>query len=93
MMDDISRIEDEARRRLASASTLDELRAAEAEVLGRRSPLVGLRQRLGSLDPEERRVVGKALNAALEAVAAVAAEHRAALEAAERAEKDRKSVV
>jgi phenylalanyl-tRNA synthetase alpha chain len=87
MIDDISRLEDEARRRLTAASTLDDLRSAEAEVLGRRSPLVSLRQRLGSLEPEERRAVGKALNAALGATAAVAAARRAELESVERAEK------
>src|SRR5690606_6543045 len=59
----------------------------ETEVLGRRSELVGLRRRLGSLDPDERRTVGRALNEAVEAVAAAVDERRAKLEAAERAER------
>lgn len=87
MIDEISRHEQEARRRLTSATTLDELKVAETEVLGRRAPLSNLRQRLGSLSSEERRAAGKALNDALDSVAAVAAERRAALEEAERTEK------
>ena len=83
---DIARIEDEARDRIAAAATLDELRAVETEVLGRRSALVGLRQRLGSLAPEDRRTVGKVLNSAFQAVADAVAVRRGELEAAERAE-------
>jgi phenylalanyl-tRNA synthetase alpha chain len=84
---DIARIEDEARDRIAAAATLDELRAVETEVLGRRSALVGLRQRLGSLAPEDRRTVGKVLNSAFQAVADAVAVRRGELEAAERAER------
>jgi phenylalanyl-tRNA synthetase alpha chain len=82
----IGRLEDEARARLAAAATLDELRAVESEVAGRRSPLTALRKRLGGLDAETRRTVGKVLNAATEAVAVALAEARAVLEAAQRAE-------
>ena len=81
---EIGRLEGEGRARLAAASTLDELRAAETAVVGKRAPLTGLRRRLGSLDPEGRRTVGKALNAALEALEAVAEERRAALPSARR---------
>jgi phenylalanyl-tRNA synthetase alpha chain len=84
---EIGRLEDDARARLAAAATVDELRAAEAEVAGKRSPLTALRKRLGSLVPDDRRTVGKVLHAANEAVAAAVAEHRAVLEAAERAER------
>src|SRR5690606_31700137 len=78
---EIGRLEGEGRDRLAAAATLDELRAAETAVVGKRSPLTGLRRRLGALDPEGRRTVGKALNAALEALEAVAAARRAELAA------------
>ncbi|HEY8523480.1 MAG TPA: phenylalanine--tRNA ligase subunit alpha [Acidimicrobiales bacterium] len=85
MSDDLSRtisgIEDEARARVAAATTLDELDALKTELLGRKSQLVALRQRLGSLDPDERRIAGKALNAAFETVSALLADRRAALEA------------
>jgi phenylalanyl-tRNA synthetase alpha chain len=83
---EIGRVEDDARGRLAAADTVDELRATETEVLGKRSPLTGLRKRLGSLDGEARRTVGKVLNAANEAVRAAADDRRAVLEAAQRAE-------
>ncbi len=83
---EIGRLEDDARARLAASATLDELRAAETEVTGKRSPLTGLRRRLGSLDDEGRRTVGKVLNAANDAVRAAATERRAVLEAAQRAE-------
>jgi phenylalanyl-tRNA synthetase alpha chain len=78
---EIEEIEAEARERVAKATTLDELRAVEAELLGKRSPLSGLRQRLGGLAPDDRRVVGQALNAAREALTVAVAERRAALEA------------
>jgi phenylalanyl-tRNA synthetase alpha chain len=88
MSDDISRtisgIEDAARARVAAAATLDELDALKTELLGRKSQLVALRQRLGSLDPDDRRIAGKALNAAVETVSALVAERRSELEAAER---------
>ena len=84
---EVGRLEDDARARLAAAATVDELRAAEAEVLGKRSPLTGLRRRLGGLDDEGRRTVGKVLNAANEAVRAAAVERRAVLDAARRAER------
>jgi phenylalanyl-tRNA synthetase alpha chain len=88
MTDDISRkisgVEDAARPRVSAARTLDELDALKTELLGRKSELVALRQRLGSLDPDDRRIVGKALNTAFEAVSALLAERRSDLEAAER---------
>jgi phenylalanyl-tRNA synthetase alpha chain len=86
LIGEIARLEDEGRVRLAAATTLDDLRAAESEVLGKRSPLPGLRKRLGSLDPEGRRAVGKVLHGAQEALAAVLVERRAVLEAAQRVE-------
>jgi phenylalanyl-tRNA synthetase alpha chain len=88
MTDDISRtisgIEDAARPRVAAAATLEALDALKTELLGRKSGLVALRQRLGSLDPDDRRIVGKALNTAFESVSALLAERRSELEAAER---------
>jgi phenylalanyl-tRNA synthetase alpha chain len=81
---EIQRIEDEARVRVNAATTADELRTVEVEVLGRRSALAGLRQRLGALDPDDRRTVGKVLNAAMQALGAAVEERRAVLAAAER---------
>ena len=70
LVSEIGRLEDDARARIAAAATLDELRATELEVAGRRSPLTALRKRLGGLDDEARRTVGKALNAAGDAIRA-----------------------
>jgi phenylalanyl-tRNA synthetase alpha chain len=83
---EIGRLEDDARARLAAAATVDDLRAVESDVAGRRSALTALRKRLGSLDDEGRRTVGKVLNAANEAIAAAVSERRAVLEAGQRAE-------
>jgi phenylalanyl-tRNA synthetase alpha chain len=88
MTDDISRtisaVEDAARPRVAAVATLAELDGLKAELLGKRSELMSLRQSLGGLDPDDRRIAGKALNTALEGVSALLAERRAELEAAER---------
>jgi phenylalanyl-tRNA synthetase alpha chain len=83
----IQRIEDEARVRVNAATTADELRAVEVDVLGRRSALAGLRQRLGALDPDDRRTVGKVLNAAMQALGAAVEERRAVFAAAERTDR------
>jgi phenylalanyl-tRNA synthetase alpha chain len=82
---EIGRLEDDARTRIAAATTVDDLRAVEIDVAGKRSPLVGLRRQLGSLDPEGRRTVGKALNTAGDAVRAALDARRGVLEAAARA--------
>jgi phenylalanyl-tRNA synthetase alpha chain len=84
---DIQRIEDEARVRVNAAATADELRTVEVEVLGRRSALAGLRQRLGELEPDQRRTVGQVLNGAMQALRAAVEERRAVLAAAERTER------
>jgi phenylalanyl-tRNA synthetase alpha chain len=84
---EIQRIEDEARVRVNAAATADELRAVEVDVLGRRSALAGLRQRLGALEPDQRRSVGQVLNAAMQALGAAVEERRAVLAAAERTER------
>jgi phenylalanyl-tRNA synthetase alpha chain len=72
MTDDIERIASEGAARLAQAATLDDLRVLETELLGKRSELSAVKQRLGSLEPDERRTVGLAVNegrALLEAAA------------------------
>jgi phenylalanyl-tRNA synthetase alpha chain len=84
---DIQRIENEARVRINAATTADELRSVEVDALGRRSALAGLRQRLGALEPDHRRTVGRVLNAAMQALGAAVEERRAVLAAAERTER------
>ena len=70
--------------RLAAAATMADLRAVEAEVLGRQSPLAELQRQLGGLAPEERKEAGRAVNAARTALQDALATRRAGLEAAER---------
>jgi phenylalanyl-tRNA synthetase alpha chain len=82
---EIGRLEDEARTRINDAATLDELRVVESEVVGRRSALIAFRKRLGGLDDESRRTVGKVLNAAVDAVRIAAADRGAVLDEAARA--------
>jgi phenylalanyl-tRNA synthetase alpha chain len=92
MIDEIERAAEEAEGRIADATSLDALLAVEAQVLGKKSILTGLKRRLGGLDPDERRQVGRALNAArdaLEARVAERADHLAATERAVRLEADR----
>jgi phenylalanyl-tRNA synthetase alpha chain len=77
---DVEELEADARERIAKLSSLDELRAFEVDVLGKRSPLALLRQGVGKLGPDERRVVGQAVNTAREAITGALDERRAALE-------------
>ncbi|MCU0269420.1 MAG: phenylalanine--tRNA ligase subunit alpha [Acidimicrobiales bacterium] len=84
MIDEIRRITDEARAGIAAASTLEELRAVDAAVFGRRSALTVLKRGLGGLGPDERRAAGLALNDAREALETELAARRRVLEAAER---------
>lgn len=77
----IDDIQAEARERIAKATSLDDLRVAETELLGKRSKLTRLRQSLGELGPDERKATGQALNQAREAIVALVVERRTALEA------------
>jgi phenylalanyl-tRNA synthetase alpha chain len=70
--------------RLASAASLDELRAAEQELLGKRSELARMHQRLGGLDVEERKAQGRMLHSMRSRLEDAVAARRAELEAAER---------
>ncbi|MGH9243569.1 MAG: phenylalanine--tRNA ligase subunit alpha [Acidimicrobiales bacterium] len=81
MIDDLRRLEGVGVTRIRAAATLDELRAAETELLGKRSALAERRQQLGGLDPDSRREAGKALNEARAAIVEAAGERRAVLDA------------
>jgi phenylalanyl-tRNA synthetase alpha chain len=84
MTTDIDRIEADASTRIAEATTLDELRALDPELLGKRSPLAAVKATLGGLDPDERRTVGQAVNLARAAIQAALDAKRDALEGAAR---------
>ncbi len=78
-------LEEEGLARLGAASSLDELRAAEAELLrSKRSGLGALNARLGSLPVDERKEAGRAINAARSRLQATADARRAELEASDR---------
>jgi phenylalanyl-tRNA synthetase alpha chain len=85
LVDELAAIEAEAHGRLEAASTGEELRAAEASLLGRKSALARLNASLGRLSPDARRQVGQAVNEARERLARVAEARSATLEAEERA--------
>ena len=84
MAEDLTTIEAEARRRLSEASTADDLRSAEAEVLGKRSPLAALNQTLATLDLDARKAAGREINEARARLADLAAARRSELESVER---------
>ena len=85
MIDEIRAIEDEATTRIAAAATLDEVRALETELTGKRSPLNGFKKSLGSLGHDERRAAGQELNRAREQITAALDARRTELAVAERA--------
>jgi phenylalanyl-tRNA synthetase alpha chain len=77
---DVEKIQEDALERIAKLGSLDELRTLESELLGKKSPLAGLRQAVGKLDPDERRVVGQAVNAARDTLTVALAGRRSDLE-------------
>ena len=66
---------------VAGAATLDELRAVETDVLGKRGALARSKAGLGALPAEERRDAGRAVNEAVAVVQAALDERRATLAA------------
>ncbi|HXF72620.1 MAG TPA: phenylalanine--tRNA ligase subunit alpha [Actinomycetota bacterium] len=77
---------------LARAATLEELEAAQVEVLGRRSRWAAVQRSLGGLPPEDRRAVGRRANEVKEELERALAARRGELERAAEAallERDR----
>lgn len=73
-LDDLPALVRDGLGRIAAASTLDELRIAEIDLLGRQAALTALNKGLGAMAPEQRKEAGGAINAArAELTAAVAA--------------------
>src|SRR5688572_24264135 len=81
----LPQLQEDGLARLAAVTSLDELAAAESDLVGRTSVLVDLQKRLGTLAPDERKTAGQALNATRTALTAALAERRTALEADARA--------
>ena len=83
--DALPQLEAEGLQRIEAVATLDDLTAAESDLVGRSSVLVELQKRLGSLAPGERKAAGQALNATRSALDVALSARRAALEAEARA--------
>jgi phenylalanyl-tRNA synthetase alpha chain len=81
---ELAELEAKGRARFEAAATLDDLKAAEAEVLGRRSAIAHVSANLGQLSPEQRKEIGRALHETRAQLSALVAERRATLEAEER---------
>jgi phenylalanyl-tRNA synthetase alpha chain len=85
MIDELTGIEADATQRIAATASLDQVRALETDLLGRRSALNGLKRGLGALDPDERRAAGLAMNEARRLIEAALAARRREFEDQERA--------
>ncbi len=68
MIEEIRAAHEGALQRVAAAATLDDLRAVETDVLGKKGPLATLKTRLGAVDIDQRKTAGQAINAAMDAV-------------------------
>ena len=75
---------DAALARIAGGTSLDDLRATEQDLLGKRSRLASLHQKIGTLDPGARREAGQRLNDVRDRLESAIAERRSALEAGAR---------
>ncbi|MEY2404524.1 MAG: phenylalanyl-tRNA synthetase alpha chain [Acidimicrobiaceae bacterium] len=80
MIDDVEAIAAGGAARLAQATTLEDLRALETELLGKRSELSAVKQRLGALGADERKTVGRAVNEARGVLEAAADARRKSLQ-------------
>jgi phenylalanyl-tRNA synthetase alpha chain len=87
MIDELERIAAEARTRIESASTLDDLLEVERSTLGKKGALKAFKKQLGSLDADERKTVGQAVNEAIETLQAAADDRRHGLERSARVER------
>jgi phenylalanyl-tRNA synthetase alpha chain len=85
MIDEVTAARDDALRQVAAVASVAELATLQPQVLGRKGRLADVKQRLGGLPPEDRRIVGQALNDATATVTAALEERRTALAAGERA--------
>ncbi len=85
MIDELHRIAAEARTQIEGAASVDALDDAERATLGKKGSLKAFKKQLGRLEPDERKSVGQAVNEAITALEAVAADRRHDLSKAERA--------
>jgi phenylalanyl-tRNA synthetase alpha chain len=83
MIDQIDRIEQEARAAIGAADSSDALEEARIRYLGRKAELPNLLRGVAQLAPDERAAVGKAANRARQALEAAVQRRSQALAAAE----------
>ncbi len=87
MIAEIEQATEQALSRLGQISSVDELAGIENDLIGKRSTLGSLKSRLGSLDADERKAAGQALNEATARVSDALAQRRAAIETLARNER------
>ncbi len=80
MIDDVRAAATDAANRISAAGTLEELRTLELELLGKKGVLAGFKSRLGSIDADQRRVAGQAVNEAMAAAQQAHDDRAAALQ-------------
>ncbi len=84
MLDDLKKLESEAVEHIDSTTTTTELNALSASLLGKSAPINAAKKQLGSLEPEQRKDVGRALNETRNRIVTAMEDKRALLAAAER---------
>ncbi len=84
MRQNISDAEAEAKGLIASADSLEKLREIEPALFGKKAALGQLKRGLGGLEPDERREMGQALNAARQQIQQLLGDKRSTLETAAR---------
>ena len=85
MIEEVKRAVEDALERVGQAATADEVRALEAELLGKRGPFATFKTGLAALATvDEKKAAGQAVNEATGAVAERLGERRRELAAAER---------
>ena len=85
MIEDVKRASEDALVRISEATTADEVRALEAELLGKRGPFAMFKTGLGALATvDDKRAAGQAVNEATNAVSAGLDQRRRELAGAER---------
>lgn len=82
---ELASLVERASTEISAATDLEALAEAERTFLGKKGELVGLKKTLGSLEPDERKAAGQALNEAMSALAASLSERRDVLAASEEA--------
>src|SRR5689334_13828917 len=75
--DELSCLETEARSRIESAASAEELETIRIDVLGRKGTLAQLSKEMGKLAPEQRASAGKRLNAVKQVLESVFEEKKA----------------